>query len=80
MNAPVNPDSAGIAARMLNDIHALQPLLRDNAGRAREERRVPQENIDALKDAGFFLALQPQAWGGYELKPKDFFRMQTAID
>ena len=79
MNAPVNPDSAGIAARMLNDIHALQPLLRDNAGRAREERRVPQENIDALKDAGFFLALQPQAWGGYELTPQDFFRMQTAI-
>ena len=79
MNAPVNPDRAGTAARMLNDIHALQPLLRENAGRAREERRVPQENIDALKDAGFFLALQPKAWGGFELTPQAFFRMQTAI-
>ena len=79
MNAPVNPDRAGIAERMLNDIYALQPLLRDNAGRAREERRVPQANIDALKDAGFFLALQPRAWGGHELTPQDFFRMQTAI-
>ena len=79
MNAPVNPDRAATAERMLDAIHALQPLLRDNAARAREERRVPRENIDALQDAGFFLALQPRAWGGFELTPQDFFRMQTAI-
>ncbi len=79
MNAPATPDTAGVAERMLNEIYALQPMLRDNAVRAREERRVPQENIDALQEAGFFLALQPREWGGHELAPQDFFRMQSAI-
>ena len=79
MNAPATTEAASVAARMLEDIYALQPMLRENAARAREERRVPQENIDALQDAGFFLALQPEAWGGHELSPQDFFRMQSAI-
>jgi 3-hydroxy-9,10-secoandrosta-1,3,5(10)-triene-9,17-dione monooxygenase len=64
---------------MLDRIEALQPLFRDNAEKSRLERRVPQENIDALVEAGFFLALQPAEWGGYELDPQDFFRMQMAI-
>jgi 3-hydroxy-9,10-secoandrosta-1,3,5(10)-triene-9,17-dione monooxygenase len=32
-----------------------------------------------LQEAGFFLALQPKNWGGYELDPQDFFRIQMAI-
>lgn len=66
-------------ADMLERIKALAPLLRGNAERANKERRVPAENIDALRDAGFFLALQPGAWGGFELDPQDFFAMQMAI-
>lgn len=82
MNQPVNPEalramSAGAA--MLERVQALQPLLRANAGKACSERRVPVENIHALQEAGFFLALQPARWGGYELDPQDFFRMQMAI-
>tara|TARA_R110002072_G_scaffold69143_2_gene167750 strand:- start:16432 stop:17625 length:1194 start_codon:yes stop_codon:yes gene_type:complete len=64
---------------MLSRIQGLQTLLRDNADRARSERRVPAENIAALQEAGFFLALQPARWGGYELDPQDFFRLQMAI-
>lgn len=64
---------------MLSRILGLQTLLRDNAERARSERRVPAENIAALQEAGFFLALQPARWGGYELDPQDFFRLQMAI-
>jgi len=79
MNAPANAPSTDVATQMLSDIYALQPTLRDNAQQAREERRVPQQNIDALREAGFFLALQPREWGGYELSPQDFFRMQSAI-
>ncbi|MCP4842208.1 MAG: flavin-dependent monooxygenase, partial [Halieaceae bacterium] len=47
--------------------------------RAREERRVPVENVQALQDAGFFLALQPAEWGGAEVDPQYFFRAQAAI-
>ena len=79
MNAPVSQDKHVIAQQMLDAIYALQPLLRDNADQARAERKVPQANIDALQEAGCFLALQPKAWGGYELDPQDFFRMQMAI-
>lgn len=72
-------DTTEAGAAMLERVKALQPLLRENAKRANSERRVPQENIDALQDAGFFLALQPKQWDGYELNPQDFFRMQLAI-
>lgn len=72
-------ETSEAGAAMLERITALQPMIRDNAERARSERKVPQENIDALQEAGFFLALQPAAWGGYELSPQDFFRMQMVI-
>jgi len=68
-----------VASAMLEAINALQPQFRKRAEQARRERRVPMENIQALQDAGFFLALQPRAWGGHELDPQDFFRMQCSI-
>ena len=46
-------------------------------GRAAEIDRTeeyPWDNVAALRDAGFFLALQPVSWGVYELDPQDFFR------
>lgn len=68
------------AARDMHDkVAALGDLFRTNAGRTRQERRVPQENIDALREAGFFLALQPKRWGGHEVDPQDFFRLHLAI-
>lgn len=82
MNAPVDAETlkrSEASAAMLERVIALQPMFRKNAQQAREERKVPQENIQALQDAGFFLALQPAAWGGYEMDPQDFFRMQIAI-
>lgn len=72
-------DTAQRGAAMLENIKALQPMLRENEALANSERRVPQQNIDALREAGFFLALQPAKWGGHELDPQDFFRMQMAI-
>jgi 3-hydroxy-9,10-secoandrosta-1,3,5(10)-triene-9,17-dione monooxygenase len=72
-------DKAAIASTMLQRIQGLQGQFRELAGQAREARRVPQDNIDALQDAGFFLALQPARYGGHELDPQDFFRMQCAI-
>ena len=72
-------NQAGEGAAMMERIVGLQPLLRDNSDRARTERRVPAENIQALQEAGFFLALQPARWGGFEVDPRDFFRMQMVI-
>lgn len=71
--------AAAEGAAMLERVGSLEALLRANAERARKERRIPGENVQALQQAGFFLALQPARWGGYELDPQDFFRMQLAI-
>lgn len=82
MNSPMakpSLDTRNVGTVMLQKIEALQPLLRRNADQARRERKVPKANIEALREAGFFLALQPAAWGGYELQPQDFFRIQIAI-
>ena len=80
MNAPTRADDKSqVAAAMLADIQALQDRFRQRATVTREARRLPDESVRELQDVGFFLALQPKHFGGYELDPQDFFRMQCAI-
>ena len=60
MNSPVATraiDNATAGAEMLDRVRALQPLFRDNADKTRQARRLPAENVEALQEAGFFLAL-----------------------
>ena len=82
MNSPADTqaiEQSQDSQAMLERIRALQPLLRSNADQAREERMLPIANVEALQQAGFFLALQPARWGGYEMDPQDFFRLQLSI-
>ena len=67
------------AEQLLAEVRKLLPDIAARAERCKTERRVPQETVDALQDAGFFLALQPARYGGLELYPQDFFRVQMAI-
>jgi alkylation response protein AidB-like acyl-CoA dehydrogenase len=46
---------------------ALRPLLERNAADAEAMRRIPQENIDALQDAGLLKVTVPRRFGGYEV-------------
>lgn len=55
-------DEAGLLERT----NALLPLLRENAQRTEEARRVVDENIEALTDAGVFRMTVPRRHGGYE--------------
>ncbi|MFI1799697.1 acyl-CoA dehydrogenase family protein [Streptomyces sp. NPDC020379] len=45
---------------------ALQPLLREHAATIEAERRVTDEVIDALTEAGLFKLTVPRRFGGYE--------------
>jgi len=45
---------------------ALRPLFAANAERTDRERKVPQENIDALADAGLLGLMQPVRLDGLE--------------
>jgi len=40
---------------------------------------VPAESVRELAAAGLFRVLQPKRWGGYELDPRVFYRVQMAL-
>lgn len=44
----------------------LVPLLKKNASRAEDDRRLPEETLEALTDAGIFKLRAPKRYGGYE--------------
>lgn len=46
---------------------AILPTLRDNAERTEADRRVAEENIKAIEDAGLFKIMQPRRYGGLEV-------------
>ncbi len=58
---------------------ALVPRLRERVPQTRALRRVPEESIAELMEAGFFRMLQPRRHGGYEMDPADFFDVQVEI-
>jgi 3-hydroxy-9,10-secoandrosta-1,3,5(10)-triene-9,17-dione monooxygenase len=66
-NFLIHPDE--FIARARN----LQSVLKDRAKKTRQDRKVPVETIQALKDAEFFRMMRPKKWGGYEMNPKYFY-------
>lgn len=58
-----NPTAEELVARA----RALIPSLRGRTAKCEEERRIPQENLDEMFEAGVFNALKPKRYGGYEM-------------
>ncbi|MBT7957525.1 MAG: hypothetical protein HN731_20160 [Rhodospirillaceae bacterium] len=46
---------------------ALIPNLRSRTARCEDERRIPQENLDEMFEAGLFNTMKPKRYGGYEM-------------
>jgi 3-hydroxy-9,10-secoandrosta-1,3,5(10)-triene-9,17-dione monooxygenase len=57
----------------------LQPTLRERWKQTDELRRLPDETIEDLKEAGFFRMLQPEQWGGYECDPRTYYQVQWTL-
>jgi 3-hydroxy-9,10-secoandrosta-1,3,5(10)-triene-9,17-dione monooxygenase len=55
------------------------PTIAGRAAAARRERRVSEETIRDMEEAGFFRILQPARWGGYEMKPQVFYDVLMAL-
>jgi 3-hydroxy-9,10-secoandrosta-1,3,5(10)-triene-9,17-dione monooxygenase len=72
-------ESGTQAERIQKKVADLVGVFRTRGDQARDGRRLPLESIDDLRKAGFFRSLQPRLYGGYELDPSDFFRMQSTI-
>ncbi|MEV0848386.1 acyl-CoA dehydrogenase family protein [Streptomyces sp. NPDC049954] len=65
-------DPAGRAA-------ALVPLLRANAARTEDERRVVEENIAALTEAGLFGLTVPRRFGGAQADFRTFLKVSSEL-
>jgi len=72
---PVQPSREELVARA----RAMIPTLKARADAAEAARRIPDETIADLQEAGFFRILQPKRWGGYEMDPQVFFDVQMAL-
>jgi 3-hydroxy-9,10-secoandrosta-1,3,5(10)-triene-9,17-dione monooxygenase len=64
---------------VLTRVRGLLPAIAERAPAAEEARRVPQETIAELVDAGVFRMLQPKRCGGPEVEPTAFFEVVRAI-
>lgn len=64
---------------VIDRARALQPALAERARRCQQERKVPNETVQEMQEAGLFRVLQPKRWGGYEMDPQVFFEVQHAL-
>ncbi|MEA2178816.1 MAG: hypothetical protein QOG77_2113 [Solirubrobacteraceae bacterium] len=57
----------------------LQPLLAKNAAQTELDRRVVEENIQAIKDAGLLKLTVPKRFGGYEVPIRTKIEVSAAL-
>ena len=67
------------AEELVERARAMIPTLKARAKQAIADRKVPDETIAEMKEAGFFRILQPRRWGGYEMNPNVFFDVLKLI-
>jgi alkylation response protein AidB-like acyl-CoA dehydrogenase len=71
--------SAVSPADLLDRVVALQPLLAANSAQGETDRRVAEESITALTDAGAFKIAQPKRYGGYETSMRTMLDVSAAV-
>jgi alkylation response protein AidB-like acyl-CoA dehydrogenase len=65
--------------RLLDAVHALEPLIRAHADEAEQQRRLPQPVVTALAEASLFRMYTPHTLGGLEVDPLTFYRVVEAL-
>ena len=58
---------------------ALIPLLRKNSKQTEENRRVVEENIEAIRDAGLYRLSVPKRFGGYQANFQTFLQVSSTL-
>ena len=69
------PTTAELVARA----RALRPLLAANASQGEADRRVTEESIKAMTDAGLFKIAVPRRYGGYETSVRTMLEVSAAV-
>jgi alkylation response protein AidB-like acyl-CoA dehydrogenase len=69
------PPREGVVDR----VRALQPLIAANSARGEQDRRVPEESITALCEAGAFKIGVPARFGGYQTDVRTMLDVSAAV-
>ena len=69
------PRAEEIIARIVE----LQPWLRTQQATAEQERRIPQETIERLDDAGVFSLTKPKRYGGADFNTREMLDIYRAL-
>lgn len=77
--APTAPNATVSADELVARATALVPLLRSNAAETEKNRRVVEENIAAIADAGLYRLAVPARFGGHESDFNTFLRVSVEL-
>jgi alkylation response protein AidB-like acyl-CoA dehydrogenase len=72
---PTQPETADLLARAA----AVRAVLERNAAKGEEDRRIADESIDALVEAGLFKITVPRRFGGYEVDIRTKLEVSAAV-
>ena len=67
------------AIELIERARALAPKLAERAFDAERNGIVPVESVREIAEAGLFKVLQPKRYGGHEMDPRVFYRVQMSL-
>ncbi len=73
------PEPALTPEELVRRADALRPVLRERQAQTEASGDVSYETNQLLVDAGFYRAVQPRAFGGYEFDLSTFARLVTSL-
>lgn len=73
------PEPGLTADEMLARAEAMRPALRERQAATEAAGRLLDETNEAFIKAGFYRAIQPRQFGGYEFGLRDFIRIMSAV-
>ena len=74
-----NSRTAPTTDTLLERAREIARLAAEQAPAIEQQRRLPDELMQALKDSALLRVLQPAHWGGYERDLRTFLRVATEI-
>ena len=84
MSTTVSSSTATATARpsakdVLAAVRDLQPWLREHQAAAENERRIPQETVELLDEAGVFQLTSPRRYGGADFTTRELHDIHRAL-
>lgn len=79
MKEPMAKDIIPEPETLVARARAMIPALKARAADAEALRKIPDQTIAEMQEAGFFDILKPARWGGFEMHPNVFYEVQLAL-